>query len=108
MHRGVLADVPLEPDGADAIVARVDPLERRERAVGRPVVHVDDLVRPREDLERRRQPAVELVERRTLLEQGHDDRDLRAGAGRDVPLGGAQGLGPGHRLLERTPLAWRG
>ena len=76
VHGRMLADVALEPHGADVRVAVVDPLERRERPVGRAVVDVEHLVRPAERRERRRQAPVELLERRAFLEERHDDGEL--------------------------------
>ena len=105
VHRRVLARVPLEPHRAHARVAGVDRLEHREAAVGRSVVDVDHLVRAAESLERGREPPVQLVKRRALLEQRHDDGELGPWAGLGDALGHAQRLG--HRRAERTPVGWR-
>ena len=81
VHGRVLAEVPLEPDGAHAGVAGVQALELGERPVRRPVVDEDQLVRPAERVERRDRAAVELVQRADLVEERDDDRELRSGAG---------------------------
>ena len=53
VHRGVLAEVPLEADHPHARVGCVQALERGERAVGGAVVDVDELERPAELVEGR-------------------------------------------------------
>jgi hypothetical protein len=102
VHRGMLAGVPLQAHRADTRVVGVDPLERRERAVGRAVVDVEDLVRAPERLERRREALLELVERRDLVVQRHDDRELGPPGRLLGVLGSAQRLRPRHRPRERT------
>ena len=76
MHRRVLAEVPLEADCSDARIGLVELLEHCEGAVRRPVVDEDQLERTVEGVERRHGPAVELVQRRRLVEQGDDDREV--------------------------------
>ena len=77
VHGRMLAEVPAEANGPHAVVACVEALELGERAVGRPVVHEDDLVRPARCVERRDRAAVQLVERRRLVVERDDDRDIR-------------------------------
>ena len=81
MHRRVLAEVPLEPHGADARVGVVEPLERRERPVRGAVVDVDELERAAEPVERRDGAAVELLDGRGFVEQRDDDGDVRSPLG---------------------------
>jgi hypothetical protein len=68
VHGRMLTEVAAEADGPHALVTSVEPLELGERAVGRPVVHKDDLVGPLYGVERRDRAAVELVERGGLVE----------------------------------------
>ena len=72
----MLAEVALEPHRAHARVAAVQALQRREGAVRRTVVDEDELERTRSGVERRDRPAVELVDRGGLVEDGHDDREI--------------------------------
>ena len=82
VHRGMLAEVPLEADDADARVGVVQPLEPRERPVARAVVDEEDLERAAVLLERRDRAPVELVDARLLVVDRHDDarRSARAPA----------------------------
>ncbi len=77
VHRGVLAEVALEADGAHACIGRVEALELREGAVGRAVVDEDQLVRTVERVERGDRPPVQLVERSRLVVERDDDGDVR-------------------------------
>ena len=74
MHRGVLAGVPLEP--ARRGHRCVDALELGERPIRRAVVDVEDLVGAAERREGLGEPLLELVERRDLVEERHDHREL--------------------------------
>jgi hypothetical protein len=99
----MLADVALEANGADVRVVVVDPLERRERPVGRAVVDVEHLVRPAERLERRSEPPMELLEGRALLEEGHDDGEPGPAPRVALPHRGSAHLRLAHREPEGTP-----
>ena len=105
VHRGVLAGVPLQAHRPHARVGLVQPLERREGPVGRPVVDVEHLVGAAEGLEGARQPGVQLVERRLLLEERHDDGELGTRVVVEHRPGCARRLGSRHRPTERTPVA---
>ena len=74
MHRRVLAEVALEADRPNARVARVQALERGERAVGGAVVDEHELERPAVD--GGDGALVELLDRPFLVQQRHDDREL--------------------------------
>ena len=80
MHRRVLAEVALEADGADARVGGVQALHDRPGRVARAVVHEHELVVG--VAERRRRPAVQLLERRRLVQERDDDREARGERGR--------------------------
>jgi hypothetical protein len=75
VHRRVLAEVALEPDAAHTLVAGVEPLDRREGFVYRPIVDEDQLEVTA--IERCDRTAIELLERPRLVEDGDDDRELR-------------------------------
>ena len=66
VHRGVLAEVALEADDAHARVGLVQRAQLRERVVGRAVVDEDGL--PVAAVERRDEPAVQLVDRALLVQ----------------------------------------
>ena len=74
----MLAEVPLEANGPQMRVAGVEPLEDPPRAVGRSVVDGDHLVRSSQGVQRSDGLPVDLFERARLVEDRHDDRDLRA------------------------------
>ena len=77
VHGGVLAEVPLQPDGVDARIPVMEALERGKRPVRRAVVDEHDLERAAQPCQRQNRPSVELVDRLDLVEQRDDDRDLR-------------------------------
>ena len=85
----MLAEVALEADGAHAHVGRVKALEGGERAVGRPVVHEDQLEGARPGIERCDRTPVELVDRPRLIEDRHHDRQI---GGREICIGDEAGL----------------
>jgi hypothetical protein len=103
MHGRMLADIALEPHSADVRVAVVDPLERRERPVRRPVVDVEHLVRPAERRQGRRQAPLQLLERRALLEERHDDGELGHASRVALPHRGFAHVRLAHREPEGTP-----
>ena len=108
VHRGVLAEVPLEADRVNARVCRVEPLEHGERPVGRAVVDVDDLERAAEALERCDRAAVELLERAHFVVERDDDGELGgrlAGCRRHRSW---ERLGLCHRSRSVTVTAGRG
>ncbi len=78
MHRRVLAEVPLEANSLDSRVARVESLDRRPGAVARAVVHDDDLERARVALEDLDGLGHDLFYGSLLVEDGHDEGDVRA------------------------------
>ncbi len=78
MHRRMLAEVTPEADGAHTVVRGVEALELGEAAVGRPVVHEDDLEGLAEPLQRGDRAPVQLVDRRRLVVERDDDRDHRS------------------------------
>jgi len=63
VHRGMLAEVAFEADGAHAHVGRVKAFEGSKRAVRRTVVHEDQLESSRPGIERCDCAPVELVDR---------------------------------------------
>ena len=83
MHRGVLAEVPREPDRVHARVALVQPLQRVEGVIRRSVVDEEQLERA--PVHRRDGSLVQLVDRPLLVEHGHDDRKGRAYPGHLQP-----------------------
>ena len=97
VHRGVLAEVPLEADRVDAPVGRVERSSIGERPVRRAVVDVDDLERAAEALERGDRAAVELLERAHLVVERDDDGEL----------GGRLAGWRRHRSWERLGLCHR-
>ena len=107
VHRGMLAEVALEADGAHPRIVRMDPLELGEGGVGRAVVDEDELVGARPAVERRERPTVELGQSRRLVEERDDDREV--GRGELVPVRGlaskrvrVRHLRP-RRVLRREP-----
>ena len=89
MHRGMLAEVAFEADGAHAHVGCVKALEGGERAVRRAVVHEDQLEGARPGIERCDRTPVELVDRPRLVEDRHNDRQI---GGREICIGDEAGL----------------
>ena len=79
MHGGVLPEVALEAHGADTGVGAVQTLERRKRAVGRPVVDEDELERARARVEHADCAVVELLQRAGLVVERHDDGQVGRG-----------------------------
>jgi hypothetical protein len=77
VHRRVLAKGPLETHDAHPLVLLAHPGEQLEAAVCRAVVDEDQLERVAGLLERGPRASVELVQRRDLVQQRHDDRHLR-------------------------------
>ena len=75
LQRRRLAEVPPQPDDADAVVRGVQPGQRRERAVGGAVVDEDDLPGLVERVERRGQLVVEERDAPLLVVHGDDHRD---------------------------------
>ena len=106
VHRRVLAEVALEADGADARVGGVQPLDDRPGAVARAVVDEDELEAA--PVERRHDPAVELLERARLVVERDDDRELRRrpGLACDEVFGAAEDVDLGHRS-RRVPSSAR-
>ena len=77
MHRGVLAEVALQPDRPELGVPGMEPFEHLPGPVGRAVVDEDDLVGAAEALERLDRLAVDLLQRGLLVVDGNDERDVR-------------------------------
>src|SRR5215207_4821024 len=73
VHGRVLPEVPLEADSANPVVRAAQALDLAPGPVGGAVVHEDQLVRPRELLQRRGRTGVQLGDRGRLLEHRHDD-----------------------------------
>ena len=93
----MLAEVALEAHGANARVAGVQALERRERAVRRAVVDEDQLERARPRIEHRHGAAIELLEGRCFVVHRHDHRHVGR---RQICIGDSgalERLGIGHR-----------
>ena len=78
VHRRVLAEVALEAHSLDPRVARVESLDRRPGAVARAVVHDDHLERARVALEDLDGLGHDLLYGSLLVEDGHDEGDVRA------------------------------
>ena len=97
VHRGMLAEVALEAHGANARVAGVQTLERRERAVRRAVVDEDQLERARARIEHRHRSPIELLEGPCFVVDGHDHRHIGRRQIRMGDSGALERLGIGHR-----------
>ena len=97
----MLAEVALEADRPNARIGSVESFESRKRSVGGTVIDVDDLERTPELLERCDRAAVQLLERRDLVVERHDDGELghrvriRVNRGQRLGLGHACGIVPG-------------
>jgi hypothetical protein len=77
VHRRMLPEIPLEAHRLDARVPRVEALDRRPRAVARAVVDDDHLERTRIGLENGHRLRHDLLDGSFLVEDGHDQRDIR-------------------------------
>jgi hypothetical protein len=74
-ERGRLAEVAPEAHDTDVLGAAVQPGERGERPVDRPVVDEDGFPRPVQRVERARELVVEQLDAPILVVDGNDDRD---------------------------------
>ena len=75
LQRRRLAEVPPQPDDANAVVCRVQPGQGAERPVGGAVVDEDDLPGLSERVERRGELVVEERDAALLVVHGDDHRD---------------------------------
>ena len=81
-QRGRLPVVPGERDQHDAFIANRECFHRLPRTIAAAIVHVDDFCLGAEQQEHGVEAAVELGDRRHLVEQRHDDRQMNAAQGR--------------------------
>jgi hypothetical protein len=78
-ERRGLAEVPPESDDPHLRIRRLQPRQDLEAPVGAAIVDEDDFVGARPDAERRRQLAVQILERLSLVADRNDDAQLDHG-----------------------------